>query len=249
MNAEGPSEAVNDTPQPHWCPLTARQRRVLGVLIEKAKTTPDAYPMTLNALTNGCNQKSNRSPQMDLSSEAVADTLDELRQLGAVTEVQGSGRVAKYKHLLYSWLGVDKAEIAVMAELLLRGEQTVGELRARASRMERIADLAALQPILVSLGEKNLLVFLTPEGRGQVVTHALYSPEELARLRAQHGDLASEPESGPTIPGKAATTAPPPAGPSVTHDMFIELELEVNELRAEVARLRDELRQIREALA
>ena len=112
-----------------WRPLTAAQRRVAGVLVEKAKTTPDAYPMTLNALTNGCNQKSNRSPLMDLSPDEVQNALDELREMGAVAEVQAGGRVPKYRHYLYEWLGVEKAAMAVMTELLLRGEQTLGELR------------------------------------------------------------------------------------------------------------------------
>jgi uncharacterized protein YceH (UPF0502 family) len=134
-----------------WRPLTAIQRRVVGVLVEKAKTTPDAYPLTLNALTNGCNQKSNRHPHTELASEEVERALEELRELCAVAEIQSGGRVAKYRHYMYEWLGVDKVELAVMAELLLRGEQTIGELRGRASRMEPIPDLNALRPILDSL--------------------------------------------------------------------------------------------------
>ncbi|MBL7039435.1 MAG: DUF480 domain-containing protein, partial [Pirellulaceae bacterium] len=137
-----PSEAL----EPSWRPLGSLQRRVAGVLIEKAKTTPDAYPMSLNALTSGSNQKSNRSPQMNVAPTDVEQSLDELREMGAVTEIQGSGRVVKYRHRMYDWLGVDKTELAVMAELLLRGEQTVGELRARASRMERISGMEELRP-------------------------------------------------------------------------------------------------------
>jgi hypothetical protein len=98
-------------------------------------------------------------------------------------EIQGSGRVAKYRHLLYEWLGVDKVELAVMAELLLRGAQTEGELRGRASRMEPIADLNVLRGILDSLRAKHLVLDLTPAGRGQIISHALYEPEELERLR------------------------------------------------------------------
>src|SRR5688572_15619405 len=150
----------------HWQPLSLRQRRVLGVLIEKAKTTPDAYPMTLNGLVAGCNQKSNREPQMNLSSDDVEQVLEELRAMGAVTEVQGSGRVAKYRHHAYEWLGVEKTELAVMTELMLRGEQTLGELRGRAARMEAIADLAALKPVVDALLQKGLMLELTPSGRG-----------------------------------------------------------------------------------
>ena len=78
--------------------MSSRQRRVVGVLIEKAKTTPDVYPMTLNSLVAGCNQKSNRSPQMNLNADDVQQAVDELREMGAIVEVQGSGRVPKYRH-------------------------------------------------------------------------------------------------------------------------------------------------------
>src|SRR6478672_8697682 len=148
-----------------WQPLSLRQRRVFGVLVEKAKTTPDVYPMTINGLVAGSNQKSNREPQMNLSPEDVEQVLEELRGMGAVTEVQGSGRVAKYRHHAYEWLGVEKTELAVMTELLLRGEQTLGELRGRAARMEPIADLGALKPVVDSLIHKGLMVALTPPGR------------------------------------------------------------------------------------
>src|SRR5262249_8237460 len=152
---------------------SAQDRRVLGVLVEKAKTTPDAYPMSVSAITSGANQKSNRFPSMNLEPDDVQESLDRLRQLGAVGEVQGSRRRPRVRHYLYEWLGVDKVELAVMAELLLRGSQTEGELRGRAARMEPIADLAALRPVLQSLKGKNLVIPLTPEGRGHVLTHAL----------------------------------------------------------------------------
>src|SRR3954447_18163020 len=151
-----------------WQPLSLRQRRVFGVLVEKAKTTPDTYPMTLNGIVTGSNQKSNREPIMNLSTDDVEQVLEELRGMGAVTEVQGSGRVAKFRHHAYEWLGVEKTELAVMTELLLRGEQTLGELRGRAARMERIVDLAALKPVVDSLIHKGLMVSLTSPGRGQV---------------------------------------------------------------------------------
>src|SRR5262245_51294211 len=123
------------TTSPTWKPLNPTQRRVAGVLVEKAKTTPEQYPLSLNALTTGCNQKNNRQPLTNLTQDQVEQAIDELREMGAVVEVQGSGRVPKYKHCLYEWLGVEKIELAIMAELLLRGEQTVGELRSRAARM------------------------------------------------------------------------------------------------------------------
>ncbi|MEX2356895.1 MAG: DUF480 domain-containing protein, partial [Pirellulaceae bacterium] len=121
--------------QAAWRPLKENQRRVVGVLVEKAKTTPDAYPMTLNGLTTGCNQKSNRDPQMKLETFEVEDALEQLREMGAVAEVHGDGRVVKFRHYMKDWLGCEGDELAVMAELLLRGPQTVGELRGRAARM------------------------------------------------------------------------------------------------------------------
>src|SRR5436309_3272838 len=109
---------VAESSAPRWQALDAIQRRVLGVLIEKAKTTPDAYPMSLNALRSGSNQKNNRSPLMQLEEPQIEEALDGLRQLGAVAQVQGSGRVDRYRHLAYEWFGVEKVELAVMAELL-----------------------------------------------------------------------------------------------------------------------------------
>ena len=229
-----------------WQPLSSKQRRVFGVLVEKAKTTPDGYPMTVNGLVSGCNQKTNREPLMNMSAEDVEQTLEELRAIGAVTEVQGSGRVAKYRHHAYEWLGVEKTELAVMTELLLRGEQTLGELRGRAARMEPIADLAALKPVVDSLLKKGLMVELTSPGRGQIVSHNLYKDRELTEIKAQFanyvppsggGDEADSP-----APSRAATATPAarqPAVTAVTVDEFAELTVEVAELRAEVARLRD----------
>ena len=146
MSTDTPT--VESPPSPKWRPLEGIERRVLGVLIEKAKTTPDAYPLSLNALRSGCNQKNNRAPVMQLEEEHIEDALESLRKSGAVAIVQGEGRVDRCRHLAYDWLGVDKVELAVMAELLLRGSQTVGELRGRAARMEPIKGLTELQPIL-----------------------------------------------------------------------------------------------------
>lgn len=237
---------------PKWQPLNSRQRRVVGVLVEKAKTVPDSYPMTVNAIVTGCNQKNNRDPQMDLKEDDVEQVLEELRALGAVTEVQGSGRALKYRHHLYEWLGVDKVEIAVMTELLLRGEQTVGELRGRASRMEPIADMNVLQTLLKQLAEKKLVIELTPPGRGQIVAHNLYKERELVEMRARYANAAAAASSSlddePPVAARSASpaSAPAPAAstgfrPGVTSDMFSELKLEVAELRAEVARLRSEV--------
>jgi uncharacterized protein YceH (UPF0502 family) len=253
------TEQTSETQPRQWQPMNSRQRRVFGVLVEKAKTTPDAYPMTLNGIVTGCNQKSNREPLMTLTPEDVEQILDELRSMSAVTEVQGSGRVAKYRHHAYEWLGVDKYEISVMTELLLRGEQTLGDLRARAARMEPIADQAALRQIVDGLLKKQLMVELTPPGRGQMVTHNLYKEREIMELRAQYKGhvppreydderpAASAPASAPSAAPRVAPAAAPPAAPAmrgVSADDFAELRVEVSELQAEVARLRDQLRQL-----
>lgn len=219
-----------------WKPLTAIQRRVAGVLVEKAKTTPDQYPLSLNALTSGCNQKSNRDPQMNLVPDQVEQALEQLREMGAVVEVQSGGRVPKYKHCLYEWLGVDKAEIAVMAELMLRGEQTVGELRGRAARMEPIPDLNALRPILRSLIAKGLVLELTPEGRGQMVAHALYHEKELAALRDRYRDA---PRTQHASEGTTGSRDAPGA-------LLEHLQSAVEELRAQLQSLQEQVRELRE---
>ena len=189
--------------------LTANQRRVAGVLIEKSKTTPDAYPMTLNSIRNGCNQKSNRSPVMNLGEDRVEQTLYELRGFGAVVEMHSGGRVPKFRHEMYEWLSVEKAGLAVMAELLLRGAQTLGDLRARSSRMEAsLQGLPDLQPVVESLLAADLMVELTPRGRGQMVTHNLYRPEELEKIR-------SEIAGGQVVP---AASKPKKAAPPATAD-------------------------------
>ena len=192
---------------PRWRALNRYDRRVLGVLMEKAKTTPDSYPLSLNALRNGCNQKSNRHPKMELEEHDVEDALERLRQCGAIASIQGDGRVEKYRHLAYQWLDVEKVELAVMAELLLRGAQTVGELRGRAARMEPISGLSELQPILDSLIAKGLVQRLTPPGRGCVVSHQLYLSEEQAKVLAEYG----------TAGAKASTVkeAPPTSTPAI----------------------------------
>jgi hypothetical protein len=177
---------------------------------------------------------------LKLSQDETQNAVDELRHMGAAMEVQGSGRVPKYRHQAYEWFAVDKIEIAVLTELMLRGEQTVGELRGRANRMSAIADLAALRLVLNSLLEKRLVISLTPEGRGQVVSHNLYKDRELEGLHQRVSQQTSQQESEPSassarlINGGGATVA-------ITVDMFQELKLEVTQLQAEIAQLRGEL--------
>ncbi len=232
---------------PKWTQLEALERRVLGVLVEKAKTTPDAYPLTLKGLISGCNQKSNRFPQMEVDEDRVGEAIDCLRKLGAVMVIQGDGRVEKYRHLAYEWLGVDKVELAVMAELLLRGGQTIGELRGRAARMEPIKGMSDLGPLLESLVSKSLLVYLTPPGRGAVVTHNLYQPREMDKVRREHGvTMPSFEQATPSAPAPdlvrppTAPTPPNPTSPLPGAEDLSALRDEVAHLRTTFAAFRDE---------
>ncbi|MBN1854985.1 MAG: DUF480 domain-containing protein [Pirellulales bacterium] len=233
---------------PRWQPIGAMDRRVLGVLIEKAKTTPDNYPLSLNSLKTGCNQKSNRFPQMQLEEADIEDAIERLRAIGAVAVVQGISRIDKYRHFAYEWLGVDKVEIAVMAELLLRGAQTVGELRGRAARMEPIPDLAELRPILAQLVEKKLIVYLTPPGRGAVVTHNLYLDREMEKLRREYqGGTVAEPLAG-TAADPSWDTDQPPVATNPPPPMSIPDEGAILSLRADMESLKQDLARMREAL-
>jgi uncharacterized protein YceH (UPF0502 family) len=248
--------ADSPTAAPKWKPLDAHQRRVLGVVIEKAKTTPAAYPMTVNAVVTGCNQKNNREPLMSLEAFDVEKALYELCALGAMSEIDWLGRVPKYKHHGYEWLGVSKLEIAVMTELLLRGEQPLGDLRGRAARLEPIADLAELKPIVDELLARGLMIELTAPGRGQIVSHNLYTPPELAELKARGvgrapqagfsaGDAPTSRLSPVPPPTRATEPAPLPQvaaeaiAPGDSADLIADLSAGLAELRAEVARLKE----------
>lgn len=250
-----------DSPATHPGPLEASERRVLGVLVEKAKTTPDAYPLSMNALRSGCNQKSNRFPQMQLDEEQIERTVDSLRAKGALSVVQSDSRVERCRHRLYEWLGVEKTELAVVAELLCRGAQTVGDLRGRAARMEPIAGMTELKPILEVLIQKGLVVYLSPPGRGAIVSHTFYSPGELERVRR---DLGISGEAQPSIEAAAAQNAPmrpAPTGESRTHadpptaeakesssDLKAELIALRDELTTRISELRDEVEQLRQRI-
>ncbi len=247
---------------PAWKPIPSKQRRVLGVLMEKAKTTPDVYPLSIASIVSGANQKSNRYPLMNLTPEQVEDELSALRQLGAAAEVQGSGRVPRYRHYGYDWMGVKGTEAAVMTELLLRGHQTLGELRSRASRFESIADLGTLQNIVRSLMDRNLIIALTPPGRGQIISHNLYTHDELKALKSkvateganvsESDDSLSEEAEADQLP-RDVPTAPSSASSSSTASSHSIASSHASASRdshdsGEVAALRMEVRELRETV-
>jgi uncharacterized protein YceH (UPF0502 family) len=243
-------ETAAEKPPESWPVLDIRERRVLGVLVEKAKTTPDTYPLSINALMTGCNQKSNRDPILNLSDLEVEDTLIRCQKKGLAFKITG-GRVVRWKHNLYEAWHVDKVDLAVLGELLLRGPQTEGELRSRASRMEPIDDLDALRNVLRPLVERKLVVYLTPEERrGAMLTHGFHDPHELERLRSR---IAAEP-----LPQKAPESprpAVPAPAPSRHDERLTELESgltaardEIAALKQTIAGLQEELRQLKQSL-
>lgn len=231
-----------------WEPLSMMQRRVIGVLVEKQKTSksPDAYPMTLNALTTGCNQKSNRDPVLELDEVDVEETLTELQRKGLVSKLVG-GRVDRWRHLLYETWHVTKHELAILAELLLRGPQSEGDLRGRASRMDDIKDLDELRAMLRPLTERRLVVYLTPpERRGTILTHGFHTPQELDAARKSSQGMISSAGEAPS-PRSTADAA----SPSLLHkvEALIEtMQQEIAALKANQERMQQELAQFRKEL-
>jgi uncharacterized protein len=160
--------------------LSRIQRRVLGALMEKAFTTPEQYPLTLKAATTACNQKNNRDPISEYSEDQVADTLEQLRELGLIAEIfTDGGRAPRYRHYMRQKFDFSETQFAVIAELLLRGRQQPGELRTRASRMVRVESSEQLKADLQSLQDKGFIQSNGPlERRGVEVDHTFYLPKE-----------------------------------------------------------------------
>ncbi len=178
--------------------LTPGQCRVLGTIVEKAQTVASQYPITLNALVTGCNQKNNRHPITHLSEAEVLDALDGLRQNKLVSEVMLSGsRVSKYRHLARETLGVSTLELIILTELLLRGPQSIGEVRGNASRMHAIESIEAVRAVLdgmmVPQGDRPALIKEVPAPPGSRGTRfvQLLCPD-LHRLDAPTQAVASE---------------------------------------------------------
>lgn len=211
-------------------PLDAEELRVLGALIEKQLTTPEYYPLTLNAIVAACNQKNNRDPVVAYDEAIVVRTLDRLRDRHLASMVTTAGsRVPKYKHLFPETIGLDARDTAVMCELMLRGPQTTAELRTRCERFTPMGDLAAVQTVLDGLAQRPVgaLVLRLPRQPGQ-------KESRYAHL------LGAPPALDVEAPMEAATV-------QVRNEQqrLEQLESEVASLRTEVAALRDQLEQFR----
>ncbi|MCK4340527.1 MAG: YceH family protein [Phycisphaerae bacterium] len=223
--------------------LNEIERRVLGVLLEKSLAQPQYYPMTLNAILAACNQKSNRDPVMHLDEDAVWNTLEVLRAPGLVTRLlpSGSSRVERFKHEVKEFFGWEKPQRAVLAELLLRGPQTIGELRGRCSRMYPFENTAAVSAVLDSLNQADpsrVAVLPRTPGRSAVrYAHRMYPPDEWAALAETPGDSVSVAQA------QAVVSPPPPpaAAPSAEAEA---LRAEVENLQAKVAELHETLTQL-----
>ncbi len=206
--------------------LTPDECRVLGVLIEKSTTTPEQYPLSLNGLTNGCNQKSNRDPVRTMAEEECFEGAESLREKGLAMRVDQAGsRVHKYRHDAGDVLKARTGELAILAELMLRGPQTVGELRTRASRMSPMDSLEVTQGLLDALVNRPepFIRELPPLPGSRAVRFVqLFCPE----LHATDATVVA-----------SAPVATQPAAPGVA-ERLSTLEAEVVELRAELARLR-----------
>lgn len=205
--------------------LTAHESRILGVLIEKAQTTPAQYPLTLNALVTGANQKSNRDPVIELGEEQVLAALDGLRSKALVREVMLSGsRVEKYRHVARETLEVSTTELVVLAELLLRGPQTVGELRGRASRMHPLESLEVVTNVLEHLEQREepFVRSLPPAAGSRAGRYAQLLCPDLHRLEAAATGAVGEREA----PDEASLAR-----------RVGQLEAEVNQVRQAIQRL------------
>jgi uncharacterized protein len=223
--------------------------RVLGCLIEKQRTTPDVYPLSLNALRLACNQSTNREPVVEYDEQTVVEALRRLALRGWTRLASGAGsRARKYRHLLDDAFGLDEAEVSLFAVLMLRGPQTPGELKQRGQRLHDFADLGAVQSALDRLVE-----------RGQVARHERRPGQKEDRYEQLLGDTASIPAGGPAVSSRegesAASTgdvepselvgggeSSPPAEPlKPAEDRLTRLAREVAELRSELAALRADL--------
>jgi uncharacterized protein YceH (UPF0502 family) len=215
--------------------LTPIEARVLGSLVEKDITTPDYYPLSLNALVNACNQKNNRDPVLTLEEDAVRDALAGLQSQRLAGPASGAdSRVTKYEHRLQEVYNFSRGEIAVLCVLLLRGPQTPGELRGRTERMHRFEDLDQVQAALQHLIQREPpLAAVLPRQPGT---------KEARYAHLMSGDIDYiVPEHAPTA--SPTTSGSPPD--SDLRDRIAHLEQNVAELRSRVEELTQELTEFR----
>ncbi|MBJ7354586.1 MAG: YceH family protein [Thermoleophilaceae bacterium] len=201
--------------------------RILGCLMEKQRTTPDTYPLTLNALRLACNQSTNRDPVVDYDEDLIHDTLQKLHRRELTRAASGHGsRSSKYRHLVPETLGLDQPEQALLAVLLLRGDQTPGELKTRTERLNGFEALEDVEAQLAEMAEKGLVEKL--ERR---------PGEKQVRWRQLLGGGESFLDGAPTV-------ATPAAEPTIQ----VERTDEIAELKAAVARLEREVAELRERI-
>ena len=212
--------------------LSLLEARVLGVLVEKQHTVPDTYPLTLNALTAGCNQKSSRDPVLNATDAEALMAIDRLKSLSLVVESSG-GRVMRYAHNTERVLGIPSQAVALLATLMLRGAQTVGELRINSERLHRFADVSAVEAFLRELAGRagNPLVEELPRAPGE-------RENRWTHLLSDRGAEAISPMHSPETD----------SGNVVTLSEIAVLRANVDELRAEVDALKQSIARLREEL-
>lgn len=200
--------------------LSSVEARVLGVLAEKQRTVPDTYPLTLNALVSGCNQKSSRDPVMEVGDAQAQAALDSLRSLTLVIESSG-GRVPRYEHNIERVLQIPATSAALLAVLMLRGPQTAGELRINCDRLHKFADISAVEGFLHELAQR-------PAGALAVELPRQPGSRENRWAHLLCGAPAAEPSAAPAAA----------AGRADEGDALASLRARVDELEASVAELR-----------
>lgn len=229
--------------------FTRKQRRVLGVLLEKAFTVPDQYPMTLKGATTGCNQKNNRAPISTYDENDVSETLGQLQRLGFVGCIQTEGgRTERYRHYLRLKTAFTGPQLAILTELLLRGRQQLGELRTRASRMAAIETQEDLRRELQTLLDANLIRSNGPlERRGIEVDHNLYPADEKHDALSTLSDIdeRDDREERPAPVSMRSANATHPEA-MASDERVLALESTMRELQGDLASIRDEFRSLQD---